>query len=121
MSIWSEEDATHPPSPFILYLNALLAHFMATTRPPPTKTSTQHVFVDDTLIQREDPEYIQSTLNFFDHDARVWGFDLNVSKTEVQAVGNYSQRDFVTTHHNIFSTISPNTGRPRNFYKYLGV
>ena len=45
---------------------------------------------------------------------------MNVSKTEVQAVGNSPQRNFVT-RHNIFSTINPNTGRPHNFYKYLGV
>ena len=46
---------------------------------------------------------------------------MNVSKTEVGAVGNSPQRDFVTTSHNIFSTINPDTGRPRIFYKYLGV
>ena len=109
-----------PPLLFIPSLNALLAHFMATPPPPPNKTSTQHVFVDDILIQSEDPEYIQSTLNFFDHDARVWGLDMNISKTEVQAVVNSPPRDFVTTSHNIVSTINPQTGRPRNFYKYLG-
>ena len=110
-----------PLSPllFIPYLNALLAHFMATAPPSPNKTSTQHVLVDDILIQSEDPEYIQSTLNFFDHNARVWGLDMNVSKTEVQAVGNSPKRNFVTTRHKIFSTINSDTGRPRNFYKYL--
>ena len=77
--------------------------------------------MDDILIQSEAPEYIQSTLNFFDHDARVWGLDMNVSKTEVQAIGNSPQRDSITTSHNIFSTINPDTGRPLNFYKYLGV
>ena len=77
--------------------------------------------MDDILIQSEVPEYIQSTLNFFNHDARVWGLDMNVSKTEVQAIGNSPQRDSVTTSHNIFSTINPDTGRPLNFYKYLGV
>ena len=77
--------------------------------------------MDDILIQSKDPEYIQSTLNFFDHDARVWGLDMNVSETEVQAVGNSPQRDFVTTRHNFFATINLDTGRPRNFYKYLGV
>ena len=77
--------------------------------------------MDDILIQSEAPEYIQSTLNFFDHDARVWGLDMNVSKTEVQAIGNSPQSDFVTTSHNIFFTINPDTGRPLNFYKYLGM
>ena len=71
--------------------------------------------MDDILIQREAPEYIQSTLNFFDHDARVWGLDMNVSKGDVQAIGNSPQRDSVTTSHNIFSTINPDTGRPLNF------
>ena len=94
---------------------------MATHPPPPNKTSKQHVFVDDILIQSEDPEHIQSTLNLFDHNARVWGLDMNVSKTEVQAVGNSPQRDFFTTRNHIFSTVNPDTGRPRNFYKYLGV
>ena len=109
-----------PLSPLlcILYLNALLAHFMATHPPPPNKTSTQHVFVDDILIQSEDPEYSQSALNFFNHDAKVWGLDMNVSETEVQAVGNSRQRDFFTTPNNMFSTINPDTGRPRNFCKY---
>ena len=46
---------------------------------------------------------------------------MNVSKTEVQAVGNSPQRDFVTTRHNIFSTINTDRGRPRKFYKYLGI
>ena len=46
---------------------------------------------------------------------------MNVSKTEVQAVGNSPGPDFVTTHHNIISTINPATGCSRNFYKYLGV
>ena len=46
---------------------------------------------------------------------------MNVSKTEVQAIGNSPQRDSVTTSHTIFSTINPDTGRPLNFYKYLGV
>ena len=112
-----------PPSPllFILYFSALLAHVMATHPPPPNKTSTQHVSVDDILIQSEEPEYIQSTLNFVDHDARLCGLDMNVSKTEVQAVGESPQQDFVTTRNNIFSTINPDTGRPRNFYRYLRV
>ena len=94
---------------------------MATHPPPHNKTSTQHVFVDDILIQSEEPEYIQSTLNFFHHDALFWELDMNVSKTEVRAVGNSPEHDFVTTRHNLFSTINPDTGRPCNFYKYFGV
>ena len=46
---------------------------------------------------------------------------MNVSKTEVQAVSNSPKRNFVTTRHNIFSNINPDKGRPRNFYKYVGV
>ena len=103
-----------PLSPLllILYPNALLADFRATHPPPPDKTCTQHVFVDDIPIQSEYPDYIQSTLNLLDHNDMVCGLDMNVSKTEVQAIGKSPQRESFTTRNNISSTINPNMRRP---------
>ena len=106
---------------FILSFNALFPYFLATTPPPePGRVTSDHAFIDDILIRSEDPSYSQRAINFFDGPARLWGLDMNVQKTENQAMGQAVQGTFATAAGSSFPTFNPKPSRPRTHYKYLG-
>ena len=109
------------PILFCLYLNVLLfalpSHVMAS--PSPHKSG--HAFIDNLLYRSEDGDRIQQILNFFDTVARGWGLDLNLSKTEIHAMGTALTRTFTSPSGTPLSTTNQKTGQPHNCYKYLGV
>ena len=78
-----------PMSPilFCLYLSVLLFALPSHVTAPPSPHESGHAFVDDLLYRSEDGDRIQQILNFFDTVAREWGLDLNLSKTEIHAMG----------------------------------
>ena len=80
-----------------------------------------HAFVDDLLYRSEDGDRIQQILNFFNTVAREWGLDLNLSKTEIHAMGTAPPRTFTSPSGTPLSTTNQKTGQPHNCYKYLGV
>ena len=111
-----------PLSPllFVLYLNALL--FNAPFRPPSTDlTNTGHAFINDLLYRRPDQSIIQGLIHFFDTAGRKLGMNMNMTKTEVQALNGAAQHVFSSPSSFIFDTVDPVTGLPSEFYKYLGV
>ena len=113
-----------PLSPllFILYLNGLFSYFLATTPPlEQGRVTSHHAFIEDILIRSEDPSYIQPAINFFDGPPRLWGLDMNVQKSEIQAMAQAVQRTFTTAAGSSFPTFNSKTSRPRTHYKYLGV
>ena len=81
---------------------------------------SHHAYIDDILIKSEDVVYIQNSLNYFDGPARDWGLDMNVSKTEVHAIGTAPQKESLTPRGSEFLTYNKKTGRPHTWYKYLG-
>ena len=112
-----------PMSPilFCLYLNVLLFALPSHVKAPPSPHESGHAFVDDLLYRSEDADRIQQILNFFDTVAREWGLDLNLSKTEIHAMGTAPPRTFTSPSGTPLSTTNQKTGQPHNCYKYLGV
>ena len=112
-----------PMSPilFCLYLNVLLFALPSHVTVPPSPYESGHAFVDDLLYRSEDGDRIQQILNFFDTVAREWGLDLNLSKTEIHAMGTAPPRTFTSPSGPPLSTTNQKTGQPHNCYKYLGV
>ena len=64
---------------------------------------------------------IQQIWNFFDTVAREWGLDLNLSKTEIHAMGTAPPRTFTSPSGTPLLTTNQKTGQPHHCYKYLGV
>ena len=112
-----------PMSPILLclYLNVLLFDLPSDVTAPPSPQDSGHAFVDDLLYRSEDGDRIQQILNFFDTVAREWGLDLNVSKTEIHAMGTAPPRTFTSPSGTPLSTTNQKTGQPHNCYKYLEV
>ena len=112
-----------PMSPilFCLYLNVLLFALPSHVTAPPSPHESGHAFVDDLLYRSENGDRIQQVLNFFDTVAREWGLDLNLSKTEIHAMGTAPPRTFTSPSGTPLSTTNQKTGQPHNCYKYLGV
>ena len=109
------------PNLICLYLNVLLFALPSHVTAPPSTHESGHAFVDDLLYRSEDGDRIQQILNFFDTVAREWGLDLNLSKTEIHAVGTAPPRTFTSPPGTPVSTINQKTGQPHSCYKYLGV
>ena len=112
-----------PISPifFCLYLNVLLFALPSHVTAPPSPHESGHAFVDDLLYRSEDGDRIQQILNLFDTVAREWGRDLNLSKTEIHAMGTDPPRTFTSPSGTPLSTTNQKTGQPHSCYKYLGV
>ena len=112
-----------PMSPivFCLYLNVLLFVLPSHVTAPPSPQESGHAFVDDLLYRSEDGDRIQQILNLFDTVAREWGLDLNLSKTEIHAMGTAPPGTFTSPSGTPLSTTNPKTGQPHSCYKYLGV
>ena len=106
---------------FGLYLNVLLFALPSHVTAPSSPHESGHAFVDDLLYRSEDGDRIQQILNFFDTVAREWGLDLNLSKTEIHAMGTASPETFASPSGTPLSTTNQKTGQPHNCYKYLGV
>ena len=107
---------------FILYLNSLFNHCLATVPPAGANARTSHHgYIDDILIKREDVVYMQNSLNYFDGPARAWGLDMNLPKAEVHANGTAPQKEFLTPRGSQFLTYNKKTRRPDTCNKYLGV
>ena len=112
-----------PMSPilFCLYLNVLLFALPSHVTAPPSPHESGHAFVDNLLYRSENGDRIQQILNFFDTVPRQWGLDLNLSKTEIHAMGTAPPRTFTSPSGTPLSTTNQKTGQPHNCYKYLGV
>ena len=112
-----------PMSPILFcpYLNVLLFALPSHVTAPPSPHEQGHAFVDDLLYRPEDGDRIQQILNFFHTVAREWGLDLNLSKTEIHAMGTAPPRTFTSPLGTPLSTTNQKTGQPHNCYKYLGV
>ena len=112
-----------PMSPilFCLYLNVLLFALPSHVTAPPSPHESGHAFADDLIYRSEDGDRIQQILNFFDTVAREWGLDLNLSKTEIHAMGTAPPRTFTSPSGTPLSTTNQKTGQPHSCYKYLGV
>ena len=111
-----------PPTLHSLSQLPLPPFFRHCAPPPRANARTSHdAYIEDILIRREDVNYVQNSLNYFDGPARDWGLDMNVSKTEVHANGTAPQKEFLTPRCSEFHTYNKKTGRPHTCYKYLGV
>ena len=82
-----QQGCSMSPILFCLYLNVLLFALPSHVTAPPSPQEWGHAFVDDLLYRSEDGDRIQHILNFFDTVAREWGLDLNLSKTDIHALG----------------------------------
>ena len=112
-----------PMSPilFCLYLNVLLFALPSHVTAPPSPHESGHAFVDDLLYRSEDGERIQQILNFLNTVARESGLDLNLSTTEIHAMGTAPPRIFTSPSGTPLSTTNQKMGQPHSCYKYLGV
>ena len=96
-----------------MYLNSLFSYFLATTPPSEQgRITSHHASIDDMLIRSDDPSYMQRAINVFDGPARLWGLDMNVQKTDMEAMGRAVQRTFTTVVGSSFHTLDPKTSRP---------
>ena len=79
-----------PMSPilFCLYLNVLLFALPSHVTASPSSHDSGHAFVDDLLYRSKNGDHIQQIRTFLAAVAREWGLDLNLSKTEIHAMGN---------------------------------
>ena len=82
------------PILFCLYWNDLLFALPSQVTAPPSSHESGHAFVDDLLYRSESGDRIQEILNFSDAVARELGLDLNLSKTEIHAMGTAPPQDF---------------------------
>ena len=57
--------------------------------------------------------------NYFDAGVRLLGLDMNPTKS-VQALEGAPHFSFTSTSGSLVSTLDPQ-GKPRDFYRYLGV
>ena len=80
------------PILFCPYLNVLLFALPPHVTAPPSPHESAHTFVDDLPYRSEDGDSKQQNLNFFDTVAREWRLDLNLSKTEIHAMGTAPPR-----------------------------
>ena len=105
-----------PMSPilFCLYLNVLLFALPSHVTAARSRHESGHAFVDDLPYGSEDGDRIQQILNFFDTVAREWGLDLNLSKTEIHAMGTAPPRTFTSISGTPLSTTNQKTGPPHN-------
>ena len=112
-----------PMSPilFVLYVNVLLFAIPHHLQTPPTQHESSHAFVDDLLYRSQSPKHIEEILSFFDTKGRVWGLDINLSKTELHSMGSAPQTTVTSPTGKQLSAIDPATRAPRRVYKYLGV
>ena len=81
---------------------------------------TPFSFIDDILFRLSRQQDVVDIFNFFDGDVRLLGHDMNPTKSEVQALGGASHFHFTSTSGSLVSTLDPQ-GKPRDFYRYLGV
>ena len=109
-----------PPVLFCLYLNVLLFALPCHVTAPPSRHESGQAFVNDLLYRSEDGDRIQQILNFFDTVAREWGLHLNLSKTEIHAMGTAPPRAVTSPSGTPLSTTNQKTGQPHSCYKYLG-
>ena len=54
---------------------------------PPSPHESSHAFIDDLLYRSESKQRISEILRFYDTLGRKWGRDINLSKTELHAMG----------------------------------
>ena len=109
------------PTLFCLYLNVLLVALSSYVSTPPSPRKPGHAFMDDLLYRSENGDRIQQILNFLDTVAREWSLDLNLTKTEIHAMGAAPPRTFRSPSGTPLSRTDQETGQPHKCYKYLGV
>ena len=104
-----------PLSPilFNLYLNLVLFSL-------PPHRGTSFSYIDDILFRLSRRQDVVRIFNFFDGDVRLLGLDMNPTKSEVQALEGAPHFQFTSVSGTLVSTLDPQ-GKPRDFYRYLGV
>ena len=104
-----------PLSPilFNLYLNLVLFSL-------PPHLGTSFSYIDDILFRLSRQQDAIDIFNYFDADVRLLGLDMNPTKSEVQALEGAPHFSFTSTSGSFVSTLDPQ-GKPRDFYRYLGV
>ena len=63
----------------------------------------------------------KKVIDSYDISGRKWGMDMNMSKTEAQAVNGAQRQKFTSLSGPIFDTHDATTNLPREFYKDLDV
>ena len=84
-------------------------------------TNTEHAFIDDLLYRSPDESLIQGLIDLFDTAGLKPGMNMNMTKTEVQALKGAAQHVFSSLSRFRFYTVDPVTGLPEEFYKYFGL
>ena len=79
-----------------------------------------HAFIDDILFRARSLKDVRLVFEAFDDPARALGLDMNVDKTELNALQGSGHTEIVTKHGGTISTLD-SRGQPRSCYKYLGV
>ena len=104
-----------PLSPilFNIYLNFILFSF-------PHHRGTSFSYINDIQFRLSRKQDAIDIFNYFDADVRLLGLDMNRTKSEVQALAGAPHFNFTSTSGSVVSTLDPQ-GRPRDFYRYLGV
>ena len=57
---------------------------------------TSHLFIDDLFYRSTDPALIHKLIDFYYTAGRNMGMDMNMSKTEVQALNGASRQKFTS-------------------------
>ena len=91
-----------PLSPllFNLYLGLFLFSL-------PPHRGTPFSFIDDILFRLSRQQDVVDIFNFFDGDVRLLGLDMNLTKSEVQALEGASHFHFTSTSGCLVSTLEP--------------
>ena len=80
-------------------------------------TNTGHAFIDDLLYRSTDPSLVQGLIQFFDTAGRKLGMNMNVTKTEVEALNGAAKHSSLSPSAFFFDTVDQFTGLPIGFYK----
>ena len=104
-----------------LYLNLILFSLLeARDQGPRPEELEVFSFIDDILFRLHSRRDVVTTFNYFDKTARDLGLDMNMTKTEVLAMGNSPHISFKTIAGSVVSMLLPD-GTPRTVYKYPGI
>ena len=104
-----------PLSPllFNLYLSLVLFSL-------PPHQGTPFSLIDDILFRLSRQQDVIDIFNYFDGDVLLLGLDMTPTKSEFQALEGASHFHFTSTSGTSVSTLD-SQGKPRDFYRYLGV
>ena len=76
---------------------------------------TSQSFIDDLLYGSTESDLIEKVIDFYDTSGIELGIDMNMSKTEVQALNGAESQSFTSPNGPILNTHDPTTNLPREF------